>query len=234
MLKAANWSSYQSYKDRKPPWIRMHKTLLDNYEFQSMSADARALLPMLWLLASEHDDPTSGIIDSTVEKISFRLRISKDVIESSINEIVSAGFFSMYPIRNETVTEKEPARISNVTPETETETEAETDKPNGFVKPSTKISPCPYEKIVDKYHDILPMMRRVQILSDKRKRTISARWKEYPDIDEWDEYFRLVARSDFLCGRSEPTNGRKQFCADFDWIMNPTNMVNILEGKYHA
>ena len=56
LLKVKDWSSFQSYKDRKPPWIRLHKSLLDNFEFQSMSANARALLPMFWLLASEDDD----------------------------------------------------------------------------------------------------------------------------------------------------------------------------------
>ncbi len=38
MFKIKNWSSFQSYKDRQPPWIRLHKNLLDDYTFQRMGA----------------------------------------------------------------------------------------------------------------------------------------------------------------------------------------------------
>lgn len=92
VIKIVNWSSFQSYKDRKPPWVRLHKTLLDNYEFQSMSADARALLPMLWLIASEDEDPVSGLIRDSYEKICFRLRISIECFTAAIDECVRAGF----------------------------------------------------------------------------------------------------------------------------------------------
>jgi hypothetical protein len=49
-----NWAELQHYKDRSPPWIKLHKKLLDNFEFQSLPVASRALAPMLWLLASEH------------------------------------------------------------------------------------------------------------------------------------------------------------------------------------
>lgn len=135
MLKATSWSSYQSYKDRKPPWIRLHKSLLDNYEFQSMSDSARALLPMLWLLASEDSDPRSGIITDSVEKISFRLRLSTESISKSLEEIIKAGFFLNDQPCNEFVTE--PLQDGNeiVTPETETETEKDLfEKPENLEK----------------------------------------------------------------------------------------------------
>ena len=87
MILITNWSHYQSYKDRRPPWIRLHKSLLDNYDFHKMSANARAILPMLWLLASEDDDPVSGAIRFGYEKISFRLRLPVKDIKSAILEL---------------------------------------------------------------------------------------------------------------------------------------------------
>jgi len=119
MIKARNWSSHQSYKDRRPPWIRMHKSLLDNFEYQSMSVNARALLPMLWLLASEHESPTSGIIVDDVEKIAFRLRLKTADVSKGIEEVVSAGFFEDISIRNESVTEAYEDCTFSVTTETE-------------------------------------------------------------------------------------------------------------------
>jgi hypothetical protein len=69
MFKINNWSSFQSYKDRNPPWIRFHKKFIDDLRFQRMSADARALLPMLWLMASEDEDPVSGMLRIGYEEI---------------------------------------------------------------------------------------------------------------------------------------------------------------------
>lgn len=43
----------------------------------------------------------------------------------------------------------------------------------------------------------------------------------------FEDYFKRVERSDFLCGRTG--NG---FKADFNWIMKPENMMKILSGNY--
>jgi len=93
-----------------------------------MGVNGRALLPMLWLLASEDEDPTSGLIKDDLKKIAFRLRITEKDVKNGINEIIKAGFIcSSETVAdsgcNETVTK--PYRF--VTPETETETETETD-----------------------------------------------------------------------------------------------------------
>ena len=127
MIKINNWSSYQSYKDRKPPWIRFHKTMLDNFEYHAMSADSRALLPMLWLLASEDDDPVSGLIRCSYEKIAFRLRMQLSTLKKCITELQENSFLQVIGNQacNETVTKPYLNRNQTVTPETETETETE-------------------------------------------------------------------------------------------------------------
>ena len=124
VIKISNWSSYQSYKDRKPPWIRFHKSMLDNYEFHMMSVNSRAILPMLWLLASEDDDPTSGLIKDSYKKIAFRLRCNEKEIVRATQECAENGFIQV--IENQACIESvhDPLRnrISTVTPETEAET----------------------------------------------------------------------------------------------------------------
>jgi len=129
-FRVRNWSSYQSYKDRRPPWIRLHRSLIDNAEFQRMSADARALLPMFWLLACEDTDPVSGMIRMSYEDIAWRLRLPPEKVKSAISEMQDADFIECI----ESVTEPLQDRISTVTPETETETE--TEKKDGAKAPS--------------------------------------------------------------------------------------------------
>lgn len=92
MIRVKNWQKYQSYKDRKPPWIRFHRSLIDNPQFQKMSADARALLPMIWLLACEDKDPVSGCVRMSYEDIAWRLRLPEKTVESAILEMQESDF----------------------------------------------------------------------------------------------------------------------------------------------
>lgn len=85
------------------------------------------------------------------------------------------------------------------------------------------------------------MLPRVSILSESRKRAISARWREVvndPDIrtrdpprqaalDWFDWFFGYVAQSPFLTGRS------KDWRADIDFLMTPAKFAKVVEGHYH-
>lgn len=52
-LKVKNWEAHQHYKDRNPPWIKLHRTLLDDYEFCQLPDTTKAHLVLIWLLASQ-------------------------------------------------------------------------------------------------------------------------------------------------------------------------------------
>lgn len=130
----------QSYKDRRPPWIRFQKTWLDDFKFQKMSAESRALLPMLWLMASEDEDPVSGLLRIGYEEISFRLRMDGKIVKESINEIIRAGFLERVEDENMTLFDDTSTSYETVTdalrnchPEAEAETEAYSKK-KGFKK----------------------------------------------------------------------------------------------------
>lgn len=87
-----NWAELQHYKDRNPPWIKLHKKLLDNFDFQSLPVASRALAPMLWLLASEHEN---GVIDALPEKLAFRLRMSESAARDALKPLIDKAFFSV-------------------------------------------------------------------------------------------------------------------------------------------
>lgn len=104
-------------------------------------------------------------------------------------------------------------------------------------KPKRQESqPCPVEKIVEAYHRILPMCPTVRILTDKRRAQIRQRWREDPErrsLEWWERYFGYVAKSKFLTGRADPTNGRPPFIADVEWLTTPSKMAKTIEGRYH-
>lgn len=90
ILTPKNWGEFQHYKDRSPSWIKLHKALLDDFEFASLPVESRALAPMLWLLASEND---SGAIDATLDKLGFRLHMTAKEVAEALHPLIEAGFF---------------------------------------------------------------------------------------------------------------------------------------------
>lgn len=91
-LTPKDWDTFQHYKDRSPPWIKLHKTLLNNFEFRCLPDASRALAPLLWLLASEYEN---GVIDASEEKLCFRLHLTKKELYESIHPLVESGFFAI-------------------------------------------------------------------------------------------------------------------------------------------
>lgn len=89
-LTPKNWHDFQHYKDRKPAWIKLHHSLLDDFEFSRLPVASRALAPCLWLLASEYE---GGAITASLEEIAFRLRMTVDELVSSVQPLIKSGFF---------------------------------------------------------------------------------------------------------------------------------------------
>lgn len=85
-----NWKEFQHYKNRAPQWIKLHRRLLDDFEFASLPVASRALAPMLWLLASEYED---GVITASMQAVAFRFRMTVSELENTLKPLVLSGFF---------------------------------------------------------------------------------------------------------------------------------------------
>lgn len=104
------------------------------------------------------------------------------------------------------------------------------------VNESTPIPPkgadesIPLKKILDAYHEKLPELPRVVVFTDKRKKQLSARWKEdrsRQTIEWWTGYFEYVSSIPFLNGQNN-----RNWKADFEWLTNQNNLAKVIEGKY--
>ncbi len=92
IIRPRNWKTFQHYTDRRPAWIKLHRELLDNFEFQRLPTASRALAPMLWLLSSESDDAT---VDADHERLAFRLRRTTDEIAEALKPLIESAFFEV-------------------------------------------------------------------------------------------------------------------------------------------
>ena len=90
LLIPKNWDKFQHYKDRCPPWIKLHRDLLNDRIFASLPIASKALAPLLWLLASESKD---GTFDAAIEELAFRLHIASKDIEAGLKPLIDKGFF---------------------------------------------------------------------------------------------------------------------------------------------
>ena len=91
----------------------------------------------------------------------------------------------------------------------------------------SRLPPCPFKKIMDLYHQICVSYPRIEDIDGERKKAVAARWRKYGDIAVFEQVFRIAQASSFMKGE----NGRN-WHADFDWMMRPTNISKILEHKY--
>lgn len=95
---------------------------------------------------------------------------------------------------------------------------------------------CPVRRIIELYHEHLPVLPQARAVSATTEGYIRARWRESPDrqnLEWWVNYFQYIAKKcPFLVGDVEPAFGRPRFMADLQWIMRPTNMEKIINGKY--
>ena len=54
-LAVKNWKDFQHYGKRNPPWIKLHRAVVDDYAFCSLSDAAKGHLMLLWLYASQNN-----------------------------------------------------------------------------------------------------------------------------------------------------------------------------------
>ena len=114
-MKIKNWSKFQHFKDRRPPWIKLYRDLLDDIDWHQLDPLASKVLVMCWLIASEED---GNIPDN--KTLAFRLRMS----EKQTSECISKLSHWLEHDDINAISE----RYQDDAPETERETERETEK----------------------------------------------------------------------------------------------------------
>jgi hypothetical protein len=142
-MRIKNWTKFQHFKDRRPPWVKLYRDILDDLEWHELDPLAAKVLVMLWLIASEDD----GRIPDT-KTLAFRLRLTeiktKEIIiklshwleQDDIN-VISSGY-----------------QIDSTERETETEKETETKKE----KNATKVA-CPPDVSEQVWNDWLQLRK---------------------------------------------------------------------------
>lgn len=124
-LSIKNLAEHQHYKDRNPPWIKLHRKVLASYSFRCLQDASKSHLMLLWVLASGMDNRIPYDLAYINEMIGARETID-------IEELVAQGFIELSDDDSKPLARRKQSAM----PETETykeETETE---------PTTKASPA--------------------------------------------------------------------------------------------
>lgn len=110
-----DWEKFQNFKDRRPPWIKLYRDLLEDDEWFKLEGKTAKVLVALWLIASE-DETKCGQLPA-IKKLAFRLRLSEKTLTHTLATLSHWVIQDGYNV---------DTRCNQfVIPETETETETE-------------------------------------------------------------------------------------------------------------
>ena len=120
-LRIKNWDKFQHFKDRRPPWIKLYRDLLDDMEWHELDPVAAKALVMIWVIASEADGELPEL-----KKLAFRLRMTVKELERVVSQLghwveqsdISAisERYQSDPLERETEEEKETEREEEAEP----------------------------------------------------------------------------------------------------------------------
>jgi len=180
-LRIKDWNKFQHFKDRRPPWIKLYRDLLDDMDWHELDGDSAKALVSLWLIASENEGQLPDM-----KKLAFRLRMTEKAVTAICNNL------SHWLERVDDTAISE--RHQGDAPETETETETETEQY------------CP-EKAPDGFEEFWKAYPRTPNMS--KSAALKAWQKQKPNLPPTDQLLVSVAKYRAFLAAETKKNGRE-------------------------
>src|ERR1700739_806847 len=139
-FRIVTWRAFQHYRERNPPWIKLHRELLTSRAWISGDDANRTLMVALMLIAAD----TDNLIPADPDYIQRRAYLNS---KPDFSRLLDLGFIE--PASAMLATCKQDAR-----PETEAETETEKTKPP---RVSKILKPTPTPKPTTTPQSLIPV-----------------------------------------------------------------------------
>ena len=88
-INILKWNTFQHYKHRNPPWIKLHTSLLDNENFECLQDASKVLLICLWLFAARKGN---GKIPADADYLQRKLALRK---KPDLQPLIDTGFIEV-------------------------------------------------------------------------------------------------------------------------------------------
>ncbi len=159
-LEIRNWAKYQHYKDRRPPWVKLHGEILDDYEWIASDYRSRLLAVCLLIVSGRLDNH----IPNDSQWLAGQCAMRTADVKAGIERLLAISFLQAVPGpagASEPASDPLPPVLANVLADSPTvasphvrppargETEAETEKKEqGAKAPLSATAPTDVEQRV--------------------------------------------------------------------------------------
>jgi len=194
------------------------------------------------LVAELHE---AGVLDKGEGDVIFSRRMVRD--EHLRNVRADAGRLGGNPnlLKQKDKQEVNQTAKQKLTPSSSSSSSTSVERePNGSQSPA-KLPNCPTEEVVALYHEVLPELPKIRLMTDKRKRVISSLWKfvlttnnpeGLPRATNAEEalawiriYFERARENDFLMGRGQRSAEHAGWKCDLDFLLSEKGKIHVIE-----
>lgn len=238
-LKVKNWAKHQHFKDRRPPWIKLYRDILDDIEWNDLDGEDAKTLVMLWLIASEN----SGVLPD-VKTLAFRLRRSAKDVEKQLSRLSGWLISERYQDDINVSQNNSVAELNSSVADIETPLRDREEKSR------EEIYVDKVDTVVELYHAALPELPSVKLIPEKRKKAILKLWDfvftskksdgepratNTQEAIEWiDAYFHRVRDNNFLMGKIGRVGEHSGWQCDLDYLLTEKGMTQVIEKTREA
>ena len=134
-LLVKHWAEFQHYKRRSPPWIKLHRSLLSDYDFTRLRDVDKAHLLLIWIEASNHN----GAVPNDASWLRRRLGLHSD---PNLKLLINQGWLTPDASAMQAI------RLHDANPESEDISERE-GKPVDKSAQNATFKPKPFDKEQD-------------------------------------------------------------------------------------
>lgn len=137
-ISVRDWSKYQHYRDRAPPWIKLHNYLLDDYRFTVLSDAGKFHLLAIMMLASRSGNRIIADPTWIAGRIGARSPIN-------LAELLKSGFIEADQSCSETLAscEQDASKTLERAEQSRAEGEQRRTPPDGGVSRARRAAPKP-------------------------------------------------------------------------------------------
>jgi hypothetical protein len=202
--RIVEWDRYQHYKDRDPPWIKLHRDLLTSQTWVTLSDASRVLAVACMLIAAGTDNR----IPTSAEYLKRRAYLNK---EPDFAPLVAAGFVEL--VNDGNVVADASKTEQTLAVDTKCSSEERRDREEAEERAFAIF--------------VLEAKRRKwpepAKLTDDRRKKIRLRLDEHGP-DGWQKMIDLAGSSEFI---------NNKFPLKLDWVLEPKNFRKVIEGNYN-
>ncbi len=203
--RIVEWTKYQHYKDRDPPWIKLHRDLLTSQTWVMLSDASRVLAIACMLVAAGTDNRIPG----DPNFLRRRAYLHKD---PDFAPLVEVGFVELINDDNTVADASKPEQTLADATECYSEGEESRDREEEEERAFAMFALAAKRNSRPEPAKLTP---------DRRKK-LRARLDEH-GLDGWQKMLDLSDASEFL---------NKTFPLKFDWVLEPKNFRKVIEGNY--